>query len=93
MIVESAFEKLQIVTKEKEVQKNEHIDAPPNSLMDSIVSPKGWKQRKGKELGTFFGSQHFGGRGACWSSRMGTRKIDKQVNHSHRLAQTKQQGG
>jgi hypothetical protein len=30
------------------------------------------------------------GRKACWSSEMGTRKIDKQVNFSHRLAQFKQ---
>ncbi len=37
--------------------------------------------------------QHFGGRGACWNFRMGTRKIDKQLNYSHGPAQTKQQVG
>jgi len=40
-----------------------------------------------------FGSQHFGGRGVCCSSEMGTRKSDKQFNYSHGLAQTKQQVG
>jgi hypothetical protein len=44
-------------------------------------------------LGTFYSLEHFGGRGVCWSSGMGTRKSDKQVNYSHRLAQTKQQIG
>ncbi len=38
-------------------------------------------------------SQHFGGRRACWSSGMGTRKIDKQLNYSHEPTQTKQQIG
>jgi hypothetical protein len=38
------------------------------------------------------GSQHFEGRGVCWSSRMGTRTSDKGVNYSHKLAQTKQVG-
>jgi hypothetical protein len=33
----------------------------------------------------------FGGRGACWSSGMGTRKSDKQVNYSYEPAQTTQQ--
>jgi hypothetical protein len=41
----------------------------------------------------FPGSQHFEGRGACWSSEMGTRMNDKQINYSHELAQTKQQVG
>jgi hypothetical protein len=36
-------------------------------------------------------SQHFGGRRVCWSFEMGTRTIDKQVNYSKKLAQTKQQ--
>jgi hypothetical protein len=35
----------------------------------------------------FPGSQHFGGRGACWSSMMRIRKIDKQDNYLHRHAQ------
>jgi hypothetical protein len=42
-----------------------------------------------RSWGTFPSSQHFGGRRACWSSGMGIRKNDKQVNYSHRLAQTK----
>jgi hypothetical protein len=37
------------------------------------------------------GSQHFGGRGACWSSKMGTMMSEKQVNYSHEPTQTKQQ--
>ncbi len=32
-----------------------------------------------------------GGKRACWSSRMGIRMNDKQVNYSHECAQTKQQ--
>ncbi len=36
-------------------------------------------------------SQHFEGRRVCWSSMIGTRMNDKQVNYSHELAQTKQQ--
>ncbi len=39
-----------------------------------------------------FGSQHFRGIRVCQSSRMGTRKINKQLNYSHGLAQTKQVG-
>jgi hypothetical protein len=39
----------------------------------------------------FPSSQHFGGKGACQSSEIGTRKGDKQVNYSHGPAQTKQQ--
>jgi hypothetical protein len=38
-------------------------------------------------------SQHFGGRGVCWSFGMGTRKIDKQIHYSQGRAQTKQQVG
>ncbi len=38
-------------------------------------------------------SQHFGGRGACQSSRIGTRKNDKQINYSHIPTQIKQQVG
>jgi hypothetical protein len=32
-----------------------------------------------RSWGAFLDSWHFGGKGACWSSRMGTRKINKQV--------------
>jgi hypothetical protein len=43
--------------------------------------------------GTLFGSQYFRGRKVCWSSRMGTKTSDKQINYSYELAQTKQQVG
>ncbi len=46
-----------------------------------------------KSEGTSLGSQHFGCRKACWSSRMGTKTSDKSVNYSHGLAQIKQQVG
>jgi hypothetical protein len=46
-----------------------------------------------RSWGTFFGSQHFEGRGAWWSFEIGIRKSDKQVNYSHGPAQTKQQVG
>jgi hypothetical protein len=38
----------------------------------------------------FLNSQHFEGKGACWSYVMGIKKNDKRVNYSHGLAQTKQ---
>jgi hypothetical protein len=38
-------------------------------------------------------SQHFVGRGVCWSFRMGTMTNGKQVNYSHGPTQTKQQVG
>jgi len=40
------------------------FDAAPSSLMDSTANSK-VKTTEGKELGTFPGSQHFKGRGAC----------------------------
>jgi hypothetical protein len=67
-------------------------NAPPSSLMDSMQVQK-WRHWKEKELGAFPDSQHFGGRRACWSSRMGIRKINKQLNHSHGPTQTKQRLG
>jgi hypothetical protein len=42
-----------------------------------------------RSWGTFFGSQHFGGRGACWNFKMGTKINDKRVNYSHKTAQIK----
>ncbi len=72
---------------------NKDGDALLTPLMDSIVSPKGENNGRTRSWGTLLDSQHFGGRRACWSSGMGTRKSDKQVNYSHRLAQTKQQVG
>jgi hypothetical protein len=61
-------------------------DAPRNSLMDSTMSPKGENSGRVKNWGTLFNLQHFGGRGACWSFEMGTRKNDNQVNYSHEPA-------
>jgi hypothetical protein len=46
-----------------------------------------------KSWATLPGLQHFGGRGACWSSGMGIRTSDKRINYSQKLAQTKQQVG
>jgi hypothetical protein len=40
-----------------------------------------------------FSSQHVGGKKACWSSRIGIRISDKQINYSYVHAQTKQQVG
>jgi hypothetical protein len=50
--------------------KHIDIDTLPSSLMDSTISPKVWKE---KELG--HGSQHFEGRGACYSSRVGLGQV------------------
>ncbi len=69
------------------------IDTPPNSLMDSIASLKSENNRRIKSWGTLLNLQHFGGRVACWSPRMGDRNSDKQVNYSHGLAKIKQQIG
>jgi hypothetical protein len=55
--------------------------------------PKDENIERRRNWGTFLGSQHFKSKRACWSSRMGIRMIDKQVNYSHRLTQTKQQVG
>jgi hypothetical protein len=59
------------------------FDTPPNSLMDSTMSPKGENNERVRNWGTLPGSQHFEGKRACWSSGMGTRKSDKQVIPSH----------
>ncbi len=60
--------------------------------MDSFES-KGWKQHKDKELGHVIWFVTLWGKGVCWSFGMGTRKNDKEVNYSHRPAQTKNQVG
>jgi len=46
-----------------------------------------------RSWGTLLGLEHFGGKGACWSSGIGIRKSDKQVNYSHGPSKTKQQVG
>jgi hypothetical protein len=60
-------------------------DAPSNSLMDSIVNPKHENNGRIMSWGMLLGSQHFGGKNACWSFGMGTKKSDKQVNYPHGL--------
>jgi hypothetical protein len=69
-----------------------HVDALLSSLINSNVSLKEHNKRM-KSWGTLFGSQHFEGRGACWSSMIRIKKRDKQINYSHGPAQTKQQVG
>ncbi len=54
---------------------------------------KGEDGARKRSWGTFLGSQHFEGTGACWSFEMGTRKINKQFNYSHKPTQIKQQVG
>jgi hypothetical protein len=68
------------------------VDTPPNSFVDSIMSPKG-EQWKDKELGYIPLFTTFWGKRSCWSSEMGTTKSDKQVNYSHRPTQIKQRVG
>jgi hypothetical protein len=52
-----------------------------------------WKTTEEGVGGMLPSLQHFEGKRACCSSKMGTRTSDKQVNYSHELAQTKQQVG
>jgi hypothetical protein len=61
-----------------------HPQAPYGPNFES----KGEDSGKRRSWGTFPDSQHFEGRGACWSSGMATRKIDKQsITHKdlHKL--------
>jgi len=52
------------------------------------------KTTRGSRVGVMLlGSQHFGGKGPCWSFGMGNRKSDKQINYSHEPSQIKQQVG
>jgi hypothetical protein len=44
---------------------------------------KGDDNKRRKTLGALLDSQHFENKGACWSSGMGIRKIDKQINYLH----------
>jgi hypothetical protein len=73
-------------------QKNIVNNAPPDSLMDLITNPK-VKTTKGgvgvRSLARGIWGGGGRGRGACWSSKMGTMKSDKQINYSHILAQPK----
>jgi hypothetical protein len=54
---------------------------------------KGENNKRRGSWGTLLGSHHFGGKKACWNSKMGTRMSDKQINYSHGPTQTKQQVG
>jgi hypothetical protein len=67
-------------------------DAPPNSLINSIASPK-VKIVKDKELRHVLWLATLWGRGAYWSFKMGIRTSNEQVNYSHEPAQTKRQIG
>ncbi len=67
------------------------FDTPPSSLMDQTMSLK-VKTVEGKGV-CVRSLQHFEGRGVCWNSKMGTRKIDKQLNYLCGPAQTKPQVG
>ncbi len=63
-------------------------------LLDGLnCKSKGEDNGRKRSQGALPGLQHFGDREVCWSSEMGIKKIDKQLNYSHRLAQTKQQVG
>ncbi len=65
----------------------------PSSLMDSIMNPK-VKTTKREKVGACSLVNNISGvKGACWSPKMGTKKIGKQVNYSHEPAQIKQQVG
>ncbi len=68
------------------------IDTSLNSLKDSNVSPKVKTMKECIEVHSFVLST-LKVRKACWSSMMGTKMSDKQVNYSHGLAQNKQQVG
>jgi hypothetical protein len=56
-------------------------DALPSSLIDSNVSLK-WNNKRVRSWGTFPSKQHFGGRGVCWSFRMGLgRMTSNSITH------------
>jgi len=63
-------------------------DAPPSSLMDSTASPKVMTTKRGVGARSLV-RNILGVEKACWSFKMGTRKIDKQVNYLHGPAETK----
>jgi hypothetical protein len=64
------------------------IDAPPKLLDGLNCKSKDENIGRRRNWGALPGLQHFKGRGACWNFGMRTKKIDKQVNYSHELAQT-----
>jgi hypothetical protein len=59
-------------------------------LLDGLnYESKGENNERKRSWGVLFSSQHFGGRGVCWSFEIGTGKSDKQVNYSRGSIQTK----
>jgi hypothetical protein len=57
-------------------------DPPPNPLLDSTVSPKVKTSEEGV-MARFLTHNTSKVRGPCWSSKMGTRTINKQINYLH----------
>jgi hypothetical protein len=71
-----------------------HLAWRTPKLFDGLnYESKGEDNERRRSWGVLLGSLHFEGSGACWSSRVGARKINKQLNYSHGLAQNKQQVG
>jgi hypothetical protein len=69
------------------------FDAPPYSLINSIVNPK-VKITKGEGVGAHsLGRSILGVEGRAGAPRWGLGRVTKQVIYSHGLAQTKQQVG
>jgi hypothetical protein len=68
------------------------FDCGIKKLQEHIKENKEYNGRI-KSWGTFLGLQHFEGKKARLSSRMGTKMNDKRVNYSHKPTQTKQQVG
>jgi hypothetical protein len=61
----------------------EEIDAFPNSLTSSTMNPKVKTPKEGIGI-CFLACSTSMVKGACWSSKMGTRMGDKWVNYSHK---------
>jgi hypothetical protein len=73
------------------VQLKLHFDALPKSLNDSTMSAKvKMMKEKVRVRSLTHNTSRVGG--SCWSSRMGNRMSEKQVNYLHGLGQTKQVG-
>jgi hypothetical protein len=66
-------------------------DTPPNSSKDPKVGP--WRKQRKKNWSMLYNSQHFEGRRACWSSRMGLGWTCKQEFKMRSICTTKKKGG
>jgi hypothetical protein len=78
MLQKKKFSKLaNMVFIEAPTMKGENADAPPKLLYKLNYESKCENNERIRSWGTLPGSHHFGGRGACWSSEMGTKKSDK----------------